>query len=408
MPTFAYTARDASGAAANGSLVALSIIEVGKTLRAEGKYPTSIRESEDPAARVVIAARIGPQGIKIPRPQVIQISQQLAIMLETGVTISDALDCIAQQTIDPKIKALVSGLSGDVQGGTDFSAALQKHPRSFPMLYIALIRASEKSGMMGKLLLRATNYLRDEAEIIRRVRGALTYPAIMLAFATSTTLFLLTFVLPKFTAIYAQKGAALPVPTKILMLVSNGLISHWLLAISGLSIVTISAFMYGRTDSGRRTLHRLQLGIPLIGPLFKKMHLARGLRMVGTMSAAGINLVDAVATAHDLCPNTCYKQLWLKVQDQITAGKQLSEPLFTSRLVPRSVAQMIHSGEKSGKLAFVMEQVSTFSEKELKETITELTRFIEPAMIAVMGLIIGSITLALMLPIFTISKVLAH
>jgi type IV pilus assembly protein PilC len=145
-----------------------------------------------------------------------------------------------------------------------------------------------------------------------------------------------------------------------------------------------------------------------MGAMFRKLHLSRGMRMIGTMANAGVSLMDCVETAKDLCGNSYYSDLWSAVLQQIQTGKQMSEPLAASPLVPRSVAQMVHAGEKGGKLAFVMEQVSGYAEQELKESITELTRYIEPAMIVVMGAIIGGVALALMLPIFTISRVVAH
>jgi type II secretory pathway component PulF len=165
---------------------------------------------------------------------------------------------------------------------------------------------------------------------------------------------------------------------------------------------------YVRTAGGRRAWHYLQLRIPLLGPMFRKLHLARGLRMVGTMAAAGVNLVDCVNTARDLCGNTYFVDLWDDVRDQLQVGRQLSEPLFASPLVPKSVAAMISSAEKGGKLAGVLEQVSTYAEAELKEKIADVTRYIEPIMIIVMGGIIGGVSMALLLPIFSMSKVMAQ
>jgi type IV pilus assembly protein PilC len=295
-----------------------------------------------------------------------------------------------------------------VQSGSDFSSALSRHPRSFPRIFISLMKAAEKSGMLSKLLNRATQYLRDEQETLRRVRGALTYPSIMLGFAVTTTVFLLAFVLPKFTAIYANKGAALPLPTQILMAASNFIVAHWMLLLFVIGLLTMSWILWIRTSRGKRMWHFIQLRLPLLGAMFRKLYLSRGLRMIGTMASAGVNLLDCVTTAHDLCDNVFFRELWDEVGHQIQTGKQMSEPLAHSSLVPRSVAQMIHSGEKSGKLAQVTEQVAGFSETELKETIADLTRYIEPIMIVVMGIIIGGVALALMLPIFTISRVVAH
>jgi type IV pilus assembly protein PilC len=409
MPTFAYTARDERGAAVNGTVQAESIAEVTQQLRAAGKYPVSVRPIGSPGAAAASPTdSTRRSGIRIPRADVIQFSQQLAIMIETGVTLSEALDCIAAQTFKPNVKRLVQDLLQHVQGGSDFSSACARHPRSFPRVFVALIKAAEKSGMLSKLLTRATHYLRDEQETLRRVRGALTYPCIMLSFAVTTTMFLLAFVLPRFTVIYANKGAALPTPTKILMAISDFVVLHWMALLIGVAVAVAGTFFGLKTRGGQRVWHYVQLHIPMLGTLFRKLHLSRGLRMIGTMAGAGVNLVDCVATAQDLCGNTYFREMWDEVMVKITAGKQMSEPLMASPLVPRSVAQMIHSAEKSGKLAQVTEQVATFAEQELKDTIADLTRYIEPAMIVLMGLIIGGVALALMLPVFTVSRVVGQ
>jgi type IV pilus assembly protein PilC len=405
MTIFAYTARDSSGRSVSGTLAAPSMGEVLQALRAEGKYPVSVRPVDQDAKGANFLPR---GGIKIPRADLIQLSTQLAIMLETGVNLNEALDCIAKQSDVPRVRQVIGDVCEQLQAGNTLSDSLSRHPRTFPTLYIALIRASEKSGMMSRLLNRATAYLRDEQETMRKVKGALTYPAIMFAFAITTTTFLLAFVLPRFTAIYANKKAALPGPTKLLMAISDFLVNDWMIIIAAIATTVIGSMLYVRTSAGARLWHFIQLHVPLFGKLYRKLHLARGLRMCGTMAGAGVQLMECVKTAHDLCPNTYFRDLWQQAEEQIQSGKQLSEPLFASSLVPRSVAQMLYSGEKSGKLAMVMEQVSTYAEIELKEQITNMTRYIEPLMIVVMGLIIGGVALALLLPIFTISKVLAQ
>jgi type IV pilus assembly protein PilC len=403
MRSFTYTARDHSGAPATGILVANTAAEVSQMLRADGKYPTSIKAATDAPDETASPSR----RLRMSRKDLIQLATQLEIMIETGVTVSDALESIASQAQKPNVKQIVRDISAQVQAGSDFSTALQRYPRAFPRLFIALMSASEKSGMMAKLLHRGTEYLRDEYQSIRRVRGALTYPGIMLLFAISTTTFLLAFVMPRFTAIYAQKQAALPGPTKFLMAISGFIVGQWPWIILTILVVGGSIYFALRTPQGARTFHFLQLRVPLLGGIFRKLYLSRGLRMVGTMANAGINLVDCVKTAHSLCDNSYFRDLWNEVSEQIHIGKQVSEPMFHSSLVPHSVAQMLQSAEKSGKLAQVMEQVAGFEENELKENIADLTRYIEPIMIVIMGAIIGTVALALMLPIFTISKVLA-
>jgi len=403
MPIFTYTARDSAGQSTSGTITANAMADVGKLLRAEGKFPINVQPA--PAKSPIEASG----GIRVSRAEIVQMSTQIAIMVETGVTISEALDCIGQQAPKPRLRRLLADISQQVQGGGDFSSALARHPRSFPTLYIALIRASEKSGMLPKMLNRATTYLREEAEIVRKVKGALTYPAIMFAFALVTTLSLLVFVLPRFTALYASKKAALPLPTKILMTISDALLNYWFILLPAAILLVVGSIAGVKfTTTGRRILHTLQISVPMMGSMFKQMHLARGLRMIGTMASSGVHLVDCVTTARDLCANEHFKKLWTDVEHQLHHGKQLSEPLFKSPLVPRAVAQMIGSAEKSGKLAVVMEQVAGYSEQELKERIAEMTRYIEPAMIIVMGVVIGGVALALLLPIFTISRVMSQ
>jgi type IV pilus assembly protein PilC len=403
MFTFAYTARDSAGHATSGTMSAETAADVRRLLRDEGKYPTDIHPVDGGPVKVSAAG-----GIKISRAELITISQQLSVMIETGVTVSEALDCIGSQADRPAVRALVADVSKQIQDGSSFSAAIARHPRSFPRLYVALMQAAERSGMLGRLLTRATTYLRDEQEIIRRVRGACIYPGFMVAFAVTTTVFLLAFVLPKFTAIYAAKAAALPLPTKILMNLSSFIVNYKYGLLASTVITVLATWFYLRTEGGSRLWHYVQLQIPLLGGMFRKMHLSRGLRMVGTMAGAGVSVLDCVKTAHALCTNGFYRDLWTGVGEQIQAGKQFSDPLFASPLVPRSVAQMLKSAEKGGKLAVVLEQVAAYSEQELKEKIAEVTRYIEPVMIMVMGLIIGGVSLALLLPIFSISKVMAH
>lgn len=401
---YAFTARDNLGAPHAGTMEATSTDAVQQKLRAEGKYPTSIRPatSDEP----VVAAATGRRR-KLSRADVINLATQISVMVETGVTLSEALDCVAAQCDKPRVKAVVTDLSRTVQEGQDFSLALSRHPGSFPRVLIALIRASEKSGQLSQMLRRAIGYLRDEQETRRKVKGALTYPGIMLAFAIITTVFLLAFVLPKFTVIYANKKAVLPVPTQILLAMSGFVVNHWLALLVG-TIASVLGFLYGvRTPSGRSAWHTFQLRVPLLGAMYRKLHLSRGMRMIGTLASAGVSLMDCVHTAKELCDNLRFTELWDSVLEQIQSGKQFSEPMFASNLVPRSVSQMLHSAERSGKLATVLEQVSGYAEQELKEQIADLTRYVEPAMIVIMGVIIGGVAMAMLLPIFTISRVVA-
>jgi type IV pilus assembly protein PilC len=406
MDQFTYTARDAQGQSVTGSIAALTLDEAARLIRAQGKYPVSIKPGGLKAdAPTKTMTR---KGIKVSRAEVVQTSTQLSIMLETGVTLVEALECSAMNVEKPQLKKLLDDIVEQVNQGVDLSTALARHPRTFPRLFVAMIQAGEKSGQLPKMLTRAANYLKDEQEIVRKVKGAVTYPCIMLGFAVLTTIFLLVFVLPRFTSIYASKGAALPLPTKIMMGASDALIYNWMYLAPATAAVVMGIVFGVRTKQGARIRDWLLINVPLIKALFRKLNIARGLRTMGTMAGAGVGLVECVDTAKSLTTNSYYAELWEKVSKEIQTGRRFCEPLAESPLIPGAVTRMLSSGEKGGKLSFVMEQVAVFAEHELKEKIADLTRYIEPAMICFMGILIGSVTLALLLPIFTISKVVAH
>lgn len=345
---------------------------------------------------------------RLKRAELVQLSAQLSVMLDTGVTISDALECIAQQADKPNVKHVVDEIALAVGRGEDLSAAVARQPRSFPRIFVALIRASEKGGMLPRMIDRASGYLRDEQEIVRKVKGALTYPAIMFSFALLTSVFMLAFVLPRFTGLYKGKEHLLPLPTKALLALSGVLTQHWLIWVPAVPAAAFVAWRWLRTEHGREAWHRAQLRLPLLGSMFRKLHLARGLRMIGTLAGAGVSLVDCLENAEQLAGNRLYARLWSDVGSGIRQGKPFSESLRGSPLVPPAIAQMIHSGESAGKLALVTEKVAEHSERELKELITEVTRYIEPAMIVLMGGLIGGMTMAMLLPVFTVSRVMVH
>ncbi|MEM8874996.1 MAG: type II secretion system F family protein [Planctomycetota bacterium] len=344
---------------------------------------------------------------KLQRQELINISSQLSVMLDAGVQLSEALECVGAQLQRPQAQQVMGDIAQRVSCGADLSSALEQHPRSFPRLFIALIKASEKAGMMPLMLRRATTYLKNEREIMQKVRGALTYPSIMFSFAILTTVFLLAFVLPRFTKIYAGKEAALPRPTKILMGMSDFVVGNWLMLLIGSIVAAVLSWVWLKSDGGKAVWHGVQLKLPMLGPMFRDLHLSRGLRVVGTTAAAGVPLLECVGMARDLTENTKFQQLWDKTHDEIEQGAAFSAPLTRHPLVPAGVAEMVKAGEVGGKLGVVLEHIAESSEEQLKERIAQLTRYIEPAMIVGMGALIGGVAMAMLLPVFNISRVMS-
>ena len=356
-----------------------------------------------------------PRRLRLKRNELVEVSEQVAVMLDAGVTVADALECCREQAERDEQEAVefvLRDVAERVTSGSDLSGALSAHPQSFPSVYVALIRAGEKSGLMTQMLQRAVGYLRDEQEILRKVRGAMTYPAIMFAFAMVTTVSLLIFVLPRFTKLYAGKEHLLPTPTKVLIFLSDLLVHQWHLLVPGVGLAAFGAWHWLRGEAGQNWWHATQLRLPMLGPMFRRLHLSRGLRMLGTLGGAGVGLVDCLDTAVELSTNVWYRALWQDVAEQIRAGRPVSEPLrstpLAEALVPPAVAQMIKAGEAGGQLSRTAEKVALHAERELKDSVDQITRYIEPAMIVVMGGIIGGVTMALLLPVFTVGRVLAQ
>ena len=343
---------------------------------------------------------------RLRRDDVIFFTSQLAVMIDTGVTLSEALDAIAEQAIEPNMKAVTTDMSEQVKAGIPFSTALERYPRSFGRLFIALMRASEVSGTMAQMLKRACDYLAQERETVKRVKGAMIYPICMLSFCTLVVIGLLAFIMPRFEKIYSGKGAILPAPTRILLAISHGMVNYWYLVLVIVAGGTVGLVFFLRSPAGRDFTDTLRIRMPIIGRMYRKAYLARSLRTMSTMIATGVSLLDGLEITAEVAGNRHFSRIWRAVAEQAKMGTRLADELANHSLIPRSVVYMVAAGEKTGQLAKVMDRVADFCEEELKVAVKAVTSLIEPAMIILMGIFIGGIAMALLLPVFSMSKLL--
>lgn len=428
MAQFEYKARDGSGRLNTGTVVAPTASQAGAILRSQGMFVVALTEAIGRAARQVASSAPKQTGIvpktgpcvdedddweptvgrqKIRRQDVITFSHQLAVMVETGVSISEALSCCAEQSESEGFKKVLEEVADEVRGGRELSAALEMHVKIFPSVMVSLVRASELSGTMGKMLDRISKYMAKEAVTARKIKGALTYPAIMIIAVVLITTGLLLFVLPRFAAIYADRGAGLPGPTKLLMGLSESVQSLWYLWLLGLAAsvgVVIAGFV---TEVGRDIVDTIKLKSPVVGPLFQKLYITRSMRTLGTMVEAGVPILDMIPIVRTVTQNRHFGELWDDVDQRLRNGSQLSSPMFSSELIPRSVSQMVFAGEKAGRLGEVLHKVAEYTEEEFDEQVKTATNYIEPVMVVTLGAIIGFVAIALLLPIFQVSSVAA-
>ncbi len=404
MASFKYKARDGRGDLITGVLDAPNVEEAGRMLRGDGRFVVKIEK-----AKLVAAGDPSDENTKgkIKRAEVITFAHQLAVMVDTGVPISEALECVAQQSENPAFRAVLKNISDQVQSGNDLSGALRAHPKVFPPVMTSLIRASEVSGTMGRMLERISGYLSKEMQTAKKIRGALTYPAFMLGMVILVTTFLLIFVLPRFAGIYQARETALPMPTQILLGLSGSLMNQWHLWLGAILMGVAGVYFASGTPAGQRSIDYIKIHSPIFGPLFNKLYLTRGCRTMGTMVAAGVPILDMIEIVRDVTNNALYEDLWSEADVRLRQGAQLSDSLFDSPLIPRSVAQMVYSGERSGRIGDVMERIADYTESDFDEQIKSTTSLIEPVMTAVMGLIIGFVAIALLLPIFSVGKVVS-
>ncbi len=391
---FQYKVKDPLGNTHEGTVEATSLDDATQQLRRDG---FQILELDEDAGGGLFPKRI-------TKTEIIYLTSQLAIMVDTGITLSAALEGIVEQEPNPSFRKVLTDLKESVEGGEDFSKALARYPKLFDKTYVALVRAGEATGSLGSMLERIASYLRKEVETISRVKAAMAYPAVMMVIAMGVTIFLLTYILPKFTPLFESKGTALPTPTLIMMALSDAMLGYWYFWLAGF-VALVTGFIYGkRTEPGRKTFDWIKINCPIIGPLFRKVTISCSIRTQGTMLASGVPVMDALKLASEVSGNYYYEKLWEKVLDEVAGGKRICEVLSGNPLFPRVLVQMIACGEETAKLDVVLERVSTYYDHEVETSLKATTSIIEPIMISVMGVVVGTIGLALLLPIFSLSK----
>jgi len=350
---------------------------------------------------------------KVKPSELILFTTQLSVMLDSGVVLSDALDAISEQAEYGTFKLVIMNVAETVKNGDDFSKALSEYPKIFNRMFISMVKASEASGRMPEMLNVLSGYLNFESETRKRIKGALTYPFIMALMAVAATGTLMFFVLPRFMRIYEAKGAALPKITRIVVGFSKfiGNFQAMTIFVTALILSSVALYYWSKTLAGRRVIDFIKIRTPVLGTMFIDTIVTRSMRIMATMVKTGVNLLDSIVVIQGSCDNYYFKQLWSGVNDKIRDGYQLSESIIISpfgKLMAPGIIQMLKAGEKSGKLGDVCDKISVFYEKKLEGSIRNVMTLIEPIMITILGCIIGTIAIALLLPVFRISNVIAH
>lgn len=342
------------------------------------------------------------------RKDILNFTNQLAVMIRAGISLQDALESIGTEIENLKFRAIVLNLHQQIEAGQSFSQALANYSEVFGSLYINMVAAAEISGSLSDMLQKLAEYLDEEAETRSQIKGAMVYPVIIAVMAVFVTVFLLCWVLPRFTAIFAGKEHLLPGPTKVLMASSAFLRGYWyyILPILGIAFAGLFYFVHS-TLTGKFWWDKTKLIIPIIKRLCRSLYITRSLHTMGVLTRAGVPILNTLSITAQISGNVHFKKMWLSVYEEVRQGKKIATSLFRFDLMPSNVVQMIRSGEDSGNMAEVLRDISEFYARELRTTIKTVTSMIEPIMIVIMGVMVGFIAMSIILPIFKMSSVVA-
>ncbi len=383
-----------------------SSIEAGSGSRVQKDHNRALQKSTTRASLDLYRA-------KVKQSELILFTTQLSVMLDSGVVLSDALDAIAAQAEHGTFKMIIMNVAEKVKSGDNFSKALAGYSKVFNTMFISMVKASEASGKMAEMLNVLSGYLSFESETRKRIKGAMTYPFIMALMAVAATGTLMFFVLPRFMGIYESRGASLPKLTQVLVSFSK-IIGNFKIMTGVLTVAIFAAiglYYWSGTLSGRKVIDFIKIRTPVLGTMFVDTVVTRSMRIMATMINTGVSLLDSIEIMQGSCQNYYFQRLWVGVDEKIRDGYQLSESILISPgsgLIAPGIIQMLRAGEKSGKLGEVCDKISVFYEKKLESSIKNVMALIEPVMITIMGTIIGTIAIALLLPVFRISSVIAH
>jgi type II secretion system protein F len=404
MPVYEYVAIDPAGKNRRGIVDADSPRTARQKLRATGIYPTRLDETlGTEAAPEISRFRLRMPLQRVRRADLVTTTRQLATLLSAGLPLVTALTGVLEQVKKPALRKVLSQVRERVNEGASLSAALGEHPAVFPSVYTAMIHAGESSGTLELVMERLADFGEQQVAIQRKIRANLAYPILMLSVGLLVIFFLMTYVIPRVTRIFVEMKRALPLPTMILIQVSNFFSTFWPVLIVLIVLLWVAAKFYIRTEKGRRVYHRLLLRLPVVGGIVLRVIIARITRTLGTLLGNGVPLLTALEIVRSLVDNVILGDVLDEARQEISEGANITTPLARGGVFPSTVIQMISVGEQSGNLEGMLFKVAETYESEVETRVTTLTSLLEPVLILALGVMVGFVVLAVLLPIFEMS-----
>lgn len=397
--TYAYKVRDKQGKVVAGQLEAESQSAVAQRLKQMGYAPILIEERKK---------SVGAQEFKLPWKRLVKgkdlavFSRQFATMINSGLSLLRALNILADQTENKALAAVIAEVRSDVEKGTSLSAAMAKHPKVFSRLYVSMIKAGEIGGVLDSVLLRLAENLEKEVALRQKIKSAMTYPVVVFILVLLIVSGMLLFVVPMFETLYKDLGGTLPLPTRLLIAVSNVMKKLWFLVAGAFVGGAIGFRKWIASEKGRAVWDQIKLKMPIFGGLVHKTALSRFSRTLGVLIRSGVPILQGLDIVQETSGNAVVAKATKDVQTSVKDGESIAKPLERHAVFPPMVVQMIAVGEETGALDTMLGKISDFYDQEVEATVDALTSLIEPLLIAVMGLVVGGMVIALYMPMFNI------
>ena len=401
MPIYKWEGKTAKGVVKKGEMEAPNEAAIRIHLRQQSVIPTKI-ESKEKGLNINISLPFLKK--KVQQRSVAVFTRQLATMIDAGLPLVQSLEVLSAQQDNKVFKNIIREIREDVEGGSTFAGALKKHPKAFNELYTNLVVAGEEGGILDTILNRLASYIEKAEALKKKVKSALIYPATIVSVAVIVVIILMVFVIPVFETMFQSAGQSLPLPTLIVLAISKMIKKYIVILIPVLIVLGYLFKRYYKTDNGKAVVDRLLLKLPVFGPLFRKIAVARFSRTLGTLVSSGVPILDGLSIVSRTAGNRAIETAIMNARASIREGETIAEPLSRSGLFPPMVIQMIAVGESTGALDSMLSKIAEFYEDEVDVAVANLTSMLEPLLMVFLGVVIGGVVIAMYLPIFNMAS----
>jgi len=398
MPTFAYSGRTRAGQTVSGERIADTIDAATTALRREQILVTRITPAKEKKAEP--AKKTGTIGKKVAAKNLAVFTRQFSVMIDAGLPLVQCLDILGNQEEDKNFAAVILQTRTDVESGASLADAMRKHPKTFDPLFTNMIAAGEAGGILDTILKRLATYIEKAVKLAGQVKSAMIYPVAVIVIASAVVGVILWKVIPTFAALFSGLGAELPLPTRIVIAMSNNLVQFFPFLLVGGGLAVYGFRQYYGTDSGRHVVDSGMLKAPVFGNIMRKIAVARFCRTLSTLISSGVPILDGLEITAKTSGNAIVEDAIMVTRKSIERGETISAPLKETNVFPPMVTQMISVGESTGALDTMLAKIAEFYEEEVDTAVAGLLTLLEPIMIAILGVVVGGIVIAMYLPIF--------